>query len=244
MAKVNDHLILIGGKSASGKSASLMNLRNPESVMYLNCESGKRLPFAAKFIQRTVTDPLQVLAAFDYAETKPEIKVIVVDSLTYLLDMYESIYIHGSADGRTAWGNFAQFFKELMQQKVANSTKKVLFLAHTLESYNESDMVMDVKVPVKGALKNQGVESYFSVVITAKKMTLKDLENYESSLLNITEEERMLGYKHVFQTRLTKETVTERMRGPMGMFSSKETFVDNDIQAILDRLDEYYKDTV
>jgi len=37
--QMNDHLVLISGKSAGGKSASLMNLRNPEGVMYLNCEN-------------------------------------------------------------------------------------------------------------------------------------------------------------------------------------------------------------
>jgi hypothetical protein len=37
---VNDNLALIVGKSAGGKSASLRNLKNPEGVMYLNCESG------------------------------------------------------------------------------------------------------------------------------------------------------------------------------------------------------------
>ncbi len=37
---MNNHLVLLGGKSAAGKSASLMNLQNPEGVMYLNCEAG------------------------------------------------------------------------------------------------------------------------------------------------------------------------------------------------------------
>ena len=37
---VNDHLVLLVGKSAAGKSASLMALDKPEGVMYLNCESG------------------------------------------------------------------------------------------------------------------------------------------------------------------------------------------------------------
>jgi putative ribosome biogenesis GTPase RsgA len=36
----NDHLVLLCGKSATGKSASLMNLEKPEVVMYLNCEEG------------------------------------------------------------------------------------------------------------------------------------------------------------------------------------------------------------
>lgn len=39
--QTNDNLILIGGESGAGKSASLMNLRNPEGVLYLNCEAGE-----------------------------------------------------------------------------------------------------------------------------------------------------------------------------------------------------------
>ncbi len=38
--QVNDHLVLIVGKSAAGKSACLMGLKNPEGVFYLNCEAG------------------------------------------------------------------------------------------------------------------------------------------------------------------------------------------------------------
>ena len=35
----NTQLVLIGGKSATGKSASLMGLRDPERVAYMNCEN-------------------------------------------------------------------------------------------------------------------------------------------------------------------------------------------------------------
>jgi len=51
----NTQLVLIGGKSATGKSASLMGLRDPERVAYMNCENNKRLPFPAKFTQANVT---------------------------------------------------------------------------------------------------------------------------------------------------------------------------------------------
>ena len=98
----NDHLVLLCGKSATGKSASLMGLEKPEGVLYLNCEAGKKLPFKAKFIQKVVTDPLQINEAFDYAETKPQIHTIVIDSLTYLLDMYESNYVLNSTNGMKA----------------------------------------------------------------------------------------------------------------------------------------------
>lgn len=238
---VNDNLVLVVGKSATGKSACLMNLPDPAGVFYLNCEAGKKLPFRSKFREFTITDPLQVYEAFQVAEQKPEVHTIVVDTVTYLLDMYESLYVVNAANGQKAWGDFAQYFKNLMQQYVAASTKNVIFLAHTAENLNESEAVMETRVPVKGSLKNNGIESFFSLVIATKKMKIKDLQQYANPLLVITPEEEALGYKHVFQTRLTKETVGERLRGPMGMWDKAETFIDNDIQKVLGRLHEYYQ---
>lgn len=238
--QVNDNLVLLCGKSATGKSASLMGLENPEGVMYLNCEAGKKLPFKAKFKQYTITDPLQVHEAFDAAEGMEQIHTIVVDSLTYLLDMYESVYVLPSTNGMQAWGQFSQYFKVLMQQHVARSSKNVIFTAHTSDTLNESEMLMETKVPVKGSLKNNGIESYFSVVISSKKVNLKALKDYGSDLLSITPEEESLGFKYVFQTKITKDSVNERLRGPLGLFETKETFIDNNMQLVLNRLKEYY----
>lgn len=239
---MNDQLVLVCGKSASGKSASLMGIDKPEGVFYLNCEAGKRLPFKAKFKQFTITDPLQVEEAFQVAETKPEVHTIVIDSLTYLMDMYESVYVLNSTNTMKAWSEYAQFFKRLMQTHVAKSTKNVVFIAHTVDELNEETMAMETKVPIKGALKNQGVESYFSCVISTKKHPLKKIENYESDLLNISAEEEALGFKYLFQTRITKDTTGERMRGPLGLFETKETFIDNNLQSVFERLHEYYSD--
>jgi hypothetical protein len=89
---MNNNLVLISGKSATGKSMCFRNLKKPEGVMYLGCE-GKGLPFASKFKQFTVTDPLQVYEAFNRAETMPEVHTIIIDSVTYLMDMYETLYV-------------------------------------------------------------------------------------------------------------------------------------------------------
>ena len=242
--QVNDNLVLISGKSATGKSTSLMGLNdapNPEGVWYLGCEAGKKLPFRPKFREFTITDPLQVYEAFDAAEQKDGVHTIVIDTLTYLMDMYETMYVIASADTQKAWGEFSQYFKKLMQHYVASSSKNVIFLAHTSDVLNKSEMQMESFVPVKGSLKNNGIESYFSSVISSKKMTLKDLEKYKSPLLTITEEEDMLGFKYVFQTRLTKETVGERIRGPIGMWKPNETFIDNNMALVLERLKTYYQ---
>ena len=200
----------------------------------------KKLPFKAKFKQYTITDPLQINEAFEAAEKMEGIHTIVVDSLTYLLDMYESVYVLNSANTMKAWGDFAQYFKTLMQQYVAKSTKNVIFIAHTSDTMNENEMIMETKVPVKGSLKNNGIESYFTIVLASKKVTLKTLKDYNSELLNITPEEEALGYKYVFQTKLTKETVNERLRGPLGLWDTKETYIDNNVQLVMNRLHEYY----
>lgn len=239
-SNINDQLVLISGESGSGKSACLRNLRNQEKVMYLNCEAGKRLPFKNKFKSFTITDPYQVYEAFTHASGNKDIEVIVIDTLTFLMDMFESLYIVPATNTMQAWGAYAQFFKNLMQDHVAKSDKSVIFLGHTRSDLDEASMTMHTSVPIKGALKNNGIEAYFSTVVSTKKVPLKELESFKSDLLHISEQDEVLGYKHVFQTQLTKKTVGERIRSPMGMFSMPETYMDNDAQLLLDHLNSYY----
>ena len=236
---MNKHLVLISGKSATGKTASLRNIKDPEGVMYLNCESGKEIPFANKFKTAIIVDPYQVYEAFEHAENK-NYHTIVVDSLSFLMDMYESVHVVPADDGRRAWGSYAQYFKNLMQQYVSVSTKNVIFMAHTSDVYNEKEMIQETFIKVKGSLMNQGIESYFSTVISTKKLPLKTVEEANSPLLNITDDDKLMGFKYVFQTRITKETVNERMRGPMGLWSANEVYIDNDVQYVIDRLHAYH----
>lgn len=238
----NDQLILICGPSASGKSASLRNIRNQEKWLYMNTEAGKRLPFKNGFRSARVDDPMQVIQAFDYAiENQNDVEGIIVDSLTFLMEQFESKYVLTSANKMSAWSDYQQFFKMLMQDKVIKFNKPVIFTAHTQKILNENTGEFEVSVPIKGALKGNGLEAYFSTIVATKKMPLVDLENYKNVLLHINEEDEALGYKHVFQTKITKNTTGERIRSPMGLFSREETYMDNDCQILLDRLNEFYK---
>lgn len=240
--QTNDQLVLIGGVSASGKSASLRNIRNQENWFYLNSEAGKRLPFRNNFMTHRIEDPLQVREAFQYGTNNPEIHGIIVDSLTFLMDMYETQYVINSSNTMKAWGDYAQFFKTLLQQDVVAFGKPVIFTAHVLDVLDEKAMEMKTSVPIKGSLKNNGIEAYFSTVVYAERVTIKDLAPYTNNnpLLHIEPEEEALGFKHVFQTRLTKQTVGKRIRSPMGMFTKEETYIDNDAQLLLDHLHQFY----
>jgi len=89
-------------------------------------------------------------------------------------------------------------------------------------------------------LRNIGAEAYFSTIVAAKRVPLKELKKYNSSLLHITEEDEMLGFKHVFQTRLTRNTTGERIRSPMGMFAAEDTYIDSDANLLLNHLKNFY----
>lgn len=242
---VNDQMVLIVGESTTGKSASLRNIGNGEPEkqsrwVYLNCESGKRLPFRNNFSELIITDPYTVWESFDGITGHEDFDGIITDTLTFLMDMFESQYVLGSANTMQGWSNYQQFFKTLMQDKVAKCDKAVIFLAHTREDLDEKKMEMKSSVPVKGALKNNGIEAYFSTVVATKKVSIKELEKYNSNLLTITDEDAELGFKHVFQTRITKSTTGERIRSPMGLFTREQTYMDNDAALLLQHLHDYY----
>lgn len=240
MTDVNNQLVLICGYSATGKSASLRNIRDQQDWVYINSEAGKRLPFKNDFMTLRLDDPDTVMAAFDEATNTPSIKGIIVDSLTFLMDMYESQYVLPAANTMKGWSNYNQFFKRLLQEKVVKFGRPVIFTAHVMDTLDEKTMEMRTAVPIKGALKGQGAEAYFSTIVAAKKIPIKELEEYNSDLLHITEEEKELGFKYVFQTRITAKSTGERIRSPMGLFSRNETYMDNDAQILLDHLNKFY----
>lgn len=242
LQQTNDNLVLIGGVSGAGKSACLRNLKNEEGVLYLNCESGKKLPFRNKFIKKTITDPYQVFEGFNWAETQPDVHTIVIDSVSFLMDMFVSVHIMGSADTRSQWQAYAEFFKTLMQQYVAKSTKNVIMITHIQEDLDEEKGIRTEQAVIKGGLKGSGIEAYFSLNVTARAMPVKELDKHPSDYLNITDEERDLGYKHVFQVRKTKETTGSRIRGPMDLFPSSTVYTDNDAQMLLDVVHEFYQE--
>jgi hypothetical protein len=236
----NKNLVLIVGKSATGKTASLRNLKDPDGVLFLNCESGKELPFPAPFRIGVVSNPLEIFTLLTKAEQSDKIHTIVIDSLTYLMDMFETQVVLRAKNKMEAWSEYAQFFKRLMQEYVAVSKKNIIFTAHTSDVLNEGEMVMETLVKVKGSLMNQGIESYFNNVISCKVVPTGSLADYENDMLNITEEEDEIEVKYVFQTRKTKATVNDRIRGPLNMWKRSETYIDNDLQMVIDRLHDYY----
>lgn len=244
----NPKSILIAGESGHGKSASLLAMKDRTDVLYLNCENGKPLPFKNKFKKKTITDPEDIINYIDQLvdlEDQNPFRFVIIDTLSFMMDMFERVYVTGSSNSQKMWGEYGQFFPRLMDATAKLEDTFFIFLGH-LDSYlDEDEGIMKHKVPVKGALAKKGIEAFFTTVVYVKRMKVKDIKKgcpNPSNLLNITTKEETQGYKHVFLTEPDKSTIGGRIRSPLGMWSDDELYIDNDAGQVIKRLVDYYKD--
>lgn len=237
----NKNVILIMGRPNSGKSHALLSLDKPERVAYFNTDL-KELPFPSNFkIHVEISNPYQILDFIDQIENKgTDIDTVALDTLTFLFDMFENQIINTSADTQKAWGEYAQFYQTLMN-KIKRGTKNYIVLAHEGEKYNDKEMVVDVSVPIKGSTGRKGVEADFSNILQAKTISIAEAKKYPNPFLNITAEEEEDGVKHVFITRITKDTLGHKIRSSYKLWDRKELYIDNDIDIVIKHIQEYYK---
>ncbi len=238
----NKNVVLVMGRPNTGKSTSLMNLHNQDKMAYLNADL-KELPFRSKFaVNVDIADAVDILGFITEIEDNADIEGGVLDTLTFLMGMFERQYVAphaGTKQGQSAWGDYANFYKELVH-KLKSGTKDYAVLAHASTSHDEENMLMETSVPVKGAVGRIGVEADFTTILSTKQMPIKKLEGFENDLLHITDEEKEDGFKFVFVTRISKESVGEKMRSALGLWDRKELYIDNDLNQVFARLKKYY----
>ena len=234
----NKNLILIMGPPNTGKSTSLRNLKQ-ETMVYLNSDL-KEIPFKSKFLSNVeVADALHVLSFIQDIEANPAVSGAVLDTLTFLMGMYERQYVANSPNGLKAWGEYGNFYRDLIHA-IKSGTKDYAILAHEDVVLDEQAGIMVSKVPVKGSVGKIGVEADFTTILSTKQIPVKKLIGYENELLTITDEEKEDGVKYVFCTRVTKETVGGKMRSAVGLWSRNELYIDNDLDLVFKRLKQYY----
>lgn len=235
----NKNIVLIMGPPNTGKSTSLMNLSNQEKWVYLNTDL-KPLPFADKFKKNIeVANAVDVVNFIEQIEQQAGIEGVVLDTITFLMQMYERQVVNTAVDTMKAWGNYGNFYREFIHAIKAGS-KDYAILAHEAVDLNEQTMQMESRVPIKGAVGRIGVEADFTTILSTKQMPVSKLEGFENDLLHISPEEEEDGFKYVFCTRITKESVGQKMRSAMGLWDRKELYIDNDIEQVFKRLKEYY----
>lgn len=235
----NKNILLVTGEPNTGKSTSLYFLRQPERYVYLNTDM-KETPFRSKFaVNISVDDPLDILDYMDQVEDNDDIDGVIVDTLTFMMDMYESMYIHNATDSRKMWGEMAQFYKAFIRKAKAG-TKTYIILAHENIELNEKTAQMESKVPIKGAIGRVGAQADFTTVVSSRNIDVKKLKDISNDLLEITEEEEADGIKRIFLTRSNKEHTGSLARSAIGLWEREEIYIDNNIQQVLDRINTYY----
>lgn len=153
--------------------------------------------------------------------------------------MYERQYVLTAADTQKAWGNYGNFYREFIHA-IKAGTKNYAILAHEDKELDAQAMQMVSRVPIKGAVGKIGVEADFTTILSTKRVPIKKLEGYENDLLHITDEEREDESKCVFCTRVSKETTGEKMRSAIGLWGRNELYIDNDLEQVFARLNQYY----
>ena len=235
----NNHIVLVMGKPNTGKSTSLRNLKNQESMIYLNTDL-KALPFKSKFLKTIdVADAMDVIGYIQQIEEVPTVTGAVLDTLTFLMSMYERQYVLNATNTQKAWGDYGNFYRDFIHA-IKSGTKDYAILAHEDTILNEQTMQMESKVPVKGSVGKTGVEADFTTILSTKEISVKKLEAYQNDLLHITDEEREDGVKRVFCTRISKEFIGDKTRSAMGLWKRNELFIDNNLDQVFTRLREYY----
>lgn len=235
----NNHIVLVMGKPNTGKSTSLRNLKTQESMIYLNTDL-KALPFKSKFLKTIdVADAMDVIGYIQQIEEVPTVTGAVLDTITFLMSMYERQYVLNATNTQKAWGDYGNFYRDFIHA-IKSGTKDYAILAHEDTILNEQTMQMESKVPVKGSVGKTGVEADFTTILSTKEISVKKLEAYQNDLLHITDEEREDGVKRVFCTRISKEFIGDKTRSAMGLWKRNELFIDNDLDQVFTRLREYY----
>lgn len=235
-------LILIVGETGAGKSSSLENIPNQERWVYFNCDAGKEIPFPNDFREAVITNPLDIPATVESLTAQPEhYDGIIIDTMTFMMEMYRSQYVNSADDGFEGWKNYGEFFRDLIQVKLANFHGAVILLAHTETIFDKDAKAKVTRVPVAGNLAKNGIEAYFTNVICARKVLVDKLKDYANPMLTITEDEKAVGVKHVFQTRTTAENPHDRIRSTKNLWTLQETFIDNDIWTVVQHMIAYYK---
>ena len=205
--------VLIMGRSGSGKSAALRNASEPTLVVNVN---NKPLPFKPNPNVRSFASDeyLRIKGALKAAYEKG-IRIAAIDDAGYLMT---SKFMAGH---RQAKGN-SQF--DLYNEIADNFYSLVKFIADDLPQ----DMVVYVMMHEE---KNDMGESKPKTI-----GKLLDDKVCVEGMFTIVLHSLKLDGKYVFATNTDGLDVT---KSPIGMFDA--TYVDNDIQAVTEKIRDYYK---
>jgi hypothetical protein len=231
------HKMLILGRSSSGKSSSLRNL-DPAKTGIINCDKQELIFPSDGYVTKLDENGVPDLSKSNYVETgkpasvvrvlkawneRPDIEVVVLDTITHLITEY---YIT-EALGKDFGG-----YKELgtsfwnIVNTVRTMDKHVIVMGHINNKFNEMGQ-REIVMKSHGKMIDEfEPESYFNTLMLAE----------------VRKEEGNLRW--VFKTQ--PDEVVEKCKCPSrfnkdgAVEHALEKYEDNDVNAILNKLIKFY----
>lgn len=217
----NQKIFLVIGSSGSGKTSSLRNMPLEKTVL-INTELKSMLPFRGHARLKKhwlLNDINKLMPGLTLLEKDPEVEYIVLDSLSYLMNMYELQVVKTSTNGMRAWGEYGDFYRSLIML-IKSSSKNYVIMCHPKEVFDEKAGEIKVSAAIKGSLSGL-VEADFNVV------AYTDVS---------ADEDGMPLYR--FLVKKTKESLSKSVKSPFDMFDEPYT-KSNDVMEVFDAITNY-----
>ncbi len=210
-------VICVMGESGSGKTTSLRNL-NPEETYIIDADKkglswrGWKKQYNTENKNYGATDePEKILHAINgIAETRPDIKVIVIDTIGSIMVADEMR--RAKEKGYDKWADLAQCIWRIVDVAYPlRDDLTVVFMAH-VQTERDDNGYLFTRIKTSGRkLEKICLESKFTTVLVAK----------------------CVDGQYIFETHANNSTA----KSPMGMF--EEDMIPNDMAAVIDALEKY-----
>lgn len=225
------NLICLAGQSNTGKSTSLRTL-DPKSTFIISCTNKQlQIPgFRKKYTKVEIKDKKLVgnwYVSNNYAQigkvlsaistTRPEIKVVVLDDINYLLS--NETFENALDKGYTKFSVMAKNYYDLLANcQLLRDDLTVVVITHT-ENYG-TDMDPQYRMWTTGKMLTQQInlDGMFSYII------------YSDRYIDDTDDEVHYRFK-------TRTDGNDTCRSVAGCFAEK--YIEPDMKAVIDRINEF-----
>ena len=217
---MNDKTVMCIGDTGTGKTSSLRNL-DPSKVCYINIDN-KPIPFKHKDLSKNVSlkSTQQLINGMEQIEEELHIEYCVIDTISFLGDMFFSEHIENSTNGMKAWSDYKSYILKIINMAKV-SRINYIFLAHAQDVYDEREMVTKTFAKIQGSLKGGGLEGHFTYV-----------------LYNIVKADSLGEPEYLYLTNRTRGYIGVSAKTPFQMI---DKIIPNDITKFFDAVDEYHE---
>ena len=223
------NVCLILGKSGTGKSTSIKNL-NPKETVVFNVLK-KRLPFkGSTAVFNTENKNMYNIDSHDVItsylksidKNAPHIKNIIIDDATYI--MRKEYFKTAKQTGYNKFVDMAAHFQDIISTAENMRDTINIFIIMHCEEITSDNTIVGYKPSTVGKL----IDSSYNPVEVVPMVLFSDIKYDEKGVATYG------FYTH----RFMNGNIEIPAKSPADMF--EEDFIENDLQVIVNKMNEYY----